>query len=232
MAAPCEHGNAHSGSINERNFLTSWVTLRRTLVHEVSWPAVYDSWTGRNCSRSPFFLLAAEEVTENRSAYIARRFWEMLLVTVFLFGIGTRFSFHTRGITSTDIFRFWWDHGEKKSWTRQLQTKFHDVGNEFTCLSSSPQHIAVTTVAWVAENDLSSPMLTHRFQDKRKRSSEWHIQCDTCWNSALPTGTTSLDRYNMIVYPKVSGLAAWGENCKWYSSLTLDAVVSQFCESV
>jgi hypothetical protein len=27
------------------------------------------------------------------------------------------------------------------------------------------------------------------------------------------------------VYPKVSGLAAWSENCKWYSSLPLGAVV-------
>jgi hypothetical protein len=34
------------------------------------------------------------------------------------------------------------------------------------------------------------------------------------------------------VYPKVSGLIAWSENCKWYSSLPLDAVVSLFCESV
>jgi hypothetical protein len=30
------------------------------------------------------------------------------------------------------------------------------------------------------------------------------------------------------VYPKVSGLAVWwSENCKWYSSLPLGAVVSQ-----
>jgi len=34
------------------------------------------------------------------------------------------------------------------------------------------------------------------------------------------------------VNPKVSGLAAWRENCKWYSYLPLDAVVSLFCESV
>jgi hypothetical protein len=34
------------------------------------------------------------------------------------------------------------------------------------------------------------------------------------------------------VYPKVFGLAAWSQNCKWYSSLTLGAVVSLFCESV
>jgi hypothetical protein len=31
---------------------------------------------------------------------------------------------------------------------------------------------------------------------------------------------------------KVSWLAAWSENCKWYSSLPLGAVVSLFCESV
>jgi len=31
---------------------------------------------------------------------------------------------------------------------------------------------------------------------------------------------------------KVSGLAAWSENCKWYSSLPLGAVVSLFYESV
>jgi hypothetical protein len=34
------------------------------------------------------------------------------------------------------------------------------------------------------------------------------------------------------VSPKVSGLAVWSENCKWYSSLPLGAVVSLFCESV
>jgi hypothetical protein len=35
-----------------------------------------------------------------------------------------------------------------------------------------------------------------------------------------------------VVYPKVSGLAAWSENCKWHSSLPLGAVVSLICESV
>jgi len=36
---------------------------------------------------------------------------------------------------------------------------------------------------------------------------------------------------HMMVYPKVSGLAVWSENCKWYSSLPL-GVVLLFCESV
>jgi hypothetical protein len=41
------------------------------------------------------------------------------------------------------------------------------------------------------------------------------------------------NKYLKRVYPKVSGLAAWwSENCKWYSSLPLGAVVSLFCESV
>jgi hypothetical protein len=34
------------------------------------------------------------------------------------------------------------------------------------------------------------------------------------------------------VYPEVSGLASWSENCKWYGSLPLGAVISLFCESV
>jgi len=34
------------------------------------------------------------------------------------------------------------------------------------------------------------------------------------------------------VYPKVSGLAAGSQNCKWYSSLPLGAVISLFYESV
>jgi hypothetical protein len=37
---------------------------------------------------------------------------------------------------------------------------------------------------------------------------------------------------SMRVYPKVSGLVAWSENCKWYSSLPLGAVVSLYYESV
>jgi hypothetical protein len=34
------------------------------------------------------------------------------------------------------------------------------------------------------------------------------------------------------VIPKVSGLAAWSENCKWYSSLPLGVVIALFCEPV
>jgi hypothetical protein len=33
------------------------------------------------------------------------------------------------------------------------------------------------------------------------------------------------------VYPKVSGLASSSQNCKWYSSVPLGAVVSLFYES-
>jgi hypothetical protein len=37
---------------------------------------------------------------------------------------------------------------------------------------------------------------------------------------------------NTMVYPKVTELAAWSKNCKWYSSPPLDAVVTLFRESV
>jgi hypothetical protein len=46
---------------------------------------------------------------------------------------------------------------------------------------------------------------------------------------------SSLQRFRTLhtrVYPKVSGLAARSENCKWYSSLPLGVVGSLFCESV
>jgi len=36
----------------------------------------------------------------------------------------------------------------------------------------------------------------------------------------------------MRVYPEVSGLAAWSENCKLCSSLPVSAVVLLFCESL
>jgi len=36
---------------------------------------------------------------------------------------------------------------------------------------------------------------------------------------------------NTRLYPKVSGLADWIKNCKWYSSLPLGAIVSLFSES-
>jgi hypothetical protein len=58
-------------------------------------------------------------------------------------------------------------------------------------------------------------------------------------SSAWPTAgrriypsNSSTQIQHMNMYPKVSGLAAWSENCKWYSSLPLDAGVSLFCESV
>jgi len=42
--------------------------------------------------------------------------------------------------------------------------------------------------------------------------------------------TRLLEEYEGV--SKISGLAAWRKNCKWYSSLALGTVVSLFCESV
>jgi hypothetical protein len=59
-----------------------------------------------------------------------------------------------------------------------------------------------------------------------------------CWYpTATPYGvtnqkTSTFKSNNTGVYPKVSGLAAWSENWKWYSSLPLGTVISLFCESV
>jgi hypothetical protein len=50
------------------------------------------------------------------------------------------------------------------------------------------------------------------------------LACDTAKEVAA-------DPYTRM-YPKVCKLASWSENCKWYSSLPVGAVVSLFCESV
>jgi len=42
----------------------------------------------------------------------------------------------------------------------------------------------------------------------------------------------SVGNHYTMVYPKVSGLAAWSGNCKYYSSLPLGGVASLFSESV
>jgi hypothetical protein len=53
-------------------------------------------------------------------------------------------------------------------------------------------------------------------------------QMYNAWRTTVCRGSG----HDTRVYPKVSGLAAWSENCKWYVSLPLDAVVSLFYESV
>jgi hypothetical protein len=50
-------------------------------------------------------------------------------------------------------------------------------------------------------------------------------------SSSLGSTYTSTKQYTMR-YPKVSGLAAWSENCKWYSFLPLGAVISLYSASV
>jgi hypothetical protein len=62
-----------------------------------------------------------------------------------------------------------------------------------------------------------------------------HVNEKRCWGEHLSLrewATRGYWKFITRVYPKVSGLAAWSENCKWYSSLALDAVVSLFYESV
>jgi len=37
------------------------------------------------------------------------------------------------------------------------------------------------------------------------------------------------DLLSVRVYPKISGLPTWSENCKWHTSLPLSAVISILC---
>jgi hypothetical protein len=63
-------------------------------------------------------------------------------------------------------------------------------------------------------------------------NSDWYRRDVTLFNMKLFCKFEVYGLRYMRVYPKVSGLAALSENCKWHSSLPLGAVVSLFCESV
>jgi hypothetical protein len=55
------------------------------------------------------------------------------------------------------------------------------------------------------------------------------VKCLTC---GLHNDREHFAQLHARLYPKVSWLAGWSENYKWYSSLPLGAVLSLFCESV
>jgi hypothetical protein len=59
-----------------------------------------------------------------------------------------------------------------------------------------------------------------------------HTYMHACMHAYIHTYIHTYIHRHTRVYPKVSGLAACSENCKWYSSLPLGAVVSLFCEPV
>jgi len=64
----------------------------------------------------------------------------------------------------------------------------------------------------------------------------FHLVCHLTFQDTKKCHVLSWRTFNCKAYarvnPKVSVLAASDENCKWYSSLPLDAVVSLFCESI
>jgi hypothetical protein len=92
------------------------------------------------------------------------------------------------------------------------------------------------------------PTTTQRASTSTKLTpSRWDLQCCiinteklhhvSCVASVLlHVGAVPYKNINKFsitrVYPNVSGLAACNENCKWYGSLPLGAVVSLFYESV
>jgi hypothetical protein len=59
-----------------------------------------------------------------------------------------------------------------------------------------------------------------------------HHTLTFAWITSVFSNMRAFTSPYMKKYPKVSNLASWSENCKWYSSLPLGAVLSPFCESV
>jgi hypothetical protein len=66
----------------------------------------------------------------------------------------------------------------------------------------------------------------------RRENLKSHMQAIEIYQRLVLSTVLNYEGRCTRVYPKVSGLAAWSDNCKWYSSLPLGAVVLLFCESV
>jgi len=82
----------------------------------------------------------------------------------------------------------------------------------------------ITTCQSPIQNNVTLPM-EHLSCDTHSRCHD-EIYCNTMYIKTI------LNYECTRVHPKVYGLAAWDENCKWYSSLPLGAVVSLFCDRV
>jgi hypothetical protein len=70
----------------------------------------------------------------------------------------------------------------------------------------------------------------HAFQ--ANGSQHFPVQEPVKQQWSFPRTYTALVSHCTRMYPEVSGLTAWSENCKRYSFLPLGAVVSLFRESV
>jgi hypothetical protein len=78
---------------------------------------------------------------------------------------------------------------------------------------------------------------SHLLVRKDHKNSKMNEDIDIRVSESPPYAISSIpfcktNRPHKRVYQKVSGLAAWSENCIRYSFLSLGAVVSLFCESV
>jgi len=62
--------------------------------------------------------------------------------------------------------------------------------------------------------------------------SSWYGVYLSTWTYLIVILIREITSLCTRMYPKVSGLAAWSESCKLYSSLPLNAVVSLFGVSV
>jgi hypothetical protein len=120
--------------------------------------------------------------------------------------------------------------------TRCIQsTTFHPISLRSTLILSCHLHIKI---------DLKTKQVINRIHQSQDRD-QWRAPVNwlVIYSVSQSVGQDVFEQnYHMgfidypdtytRVYPKVSGLAAWSENCNWYSSLPLGAIVSLFCESV
>jgi hypothetical protein len=99
----------------------------------------------------------------------------------------------------------------------------------FPTLSS---HLCLGFQSVLFPSDFPAKLLYKFLSSQMRAKCPAHITDGDTDNTLEKSSSEAARQQNMWVYRKVSGLAAWEENCKWYSSLPLGELVSLCCESV
>jgi hypothetical protein len=116
------------------------------------------------------------------------------------------------------------------------------VQHTVSCLEGAITDLRKVSVDFLMKTNRNSSFLIQRYS-VRIVAGELSIAAECVALCRIPTRTennnsSSADPLCLHdcpftrVYPKVSGLSAWSENCKLYSPLPLGALVSPFYESV